>query len=351
MTAGFGLDHLPYGVVDGHCVVRYEDHVLDLSTVPGLPPVFDCPTLNRFLALGRPVWEDVREKVTRVLEAGTVELRRDRRAASCRSRSATTSTSTPRSSTRPTSGASSARTTRSRPPGRRCRSATTAAPARSSSPAPRSCARTGCGRATAPPRSWTSSSSSGSSPGPASRSATRSAPPTCASTSSASCSSTTGARATSSASSTARSARSWASRSRPRSRPGSRRWPRWSPTWCPPASRTREPDDYLRTDGDWALDIALEVDVNGEIDHARQRPPPVLDVPAAARARDRQRRGRAPRRPVRLRARSPAPSPARHGCLLEAGTGFLADGDTVTLRGRAGTIELGAVRGTIVSEP
>src|ERR1700754_3010095 len=71
---GFGLDHLPYGVVDGHCVVRYEDHVLDLSTVPGLPPVFDHPHLNHFLALGRPVWEDVREKVTRVLEAGTVEL-------------------------------------------------------------------------------------------------------------------------------------------------------------------------------------------------------------------------------------------------------------------------------------
>jgi len=74
MSTGFGLDHLPYGVVDGHCVVRYEDHVLDLSTVPGLPPVFDGPTLNRFLALGRPVWEDVREQVTRVLEAGTATL-------------------------------------------------------------------------------------------------------------------------------------------------------------------------------------------------------------------------------------------------------------------------------------
>jgi fumarylacetoacetase len=73
-VSGFGLDHLPYGVIDGHCVVRYEDHVLDLSTVPGLPPVFDQPSLNRFLALGRASWEDVRERVTRVLEAGTVEL-------------------------------------------------------------------------------------------------------------------------------------------------------------------------------------------------------------------------------------------------------------------------------------
>ncbi len=137
MTSGFGLDHLPYGVVDGHCVVRYEDHVLDLSTVPGLPPVFDGPTLNRFLALGRPVWEDVRETVTRVLEAGHRRARRDRRAASCRSPSATTSTSTPRSSTPRTSGASSGPTvTRCRRRGARCRSATTAAPARSSSPAP-----------------------------------------------------------------------------------------------------------------------------------------------------------------------------------------------------------------------
>ena len=49
---GFGLDHLPYGVVDGRCVVRYGDHVVDLSSVDGLPPVFDGPTLNPFLASG-----------------------------------------------------------------------------------------------------------------------------------------------------------------------------------------------------------------------------------------------------------------------------------------------------------
>ncbi|RKQ91571.1 fumarylacetoacetate hydrolase [Solirubrobacter pauli] len=72
--SGFGLDHLPYGVVGGRCVVRYEDQVLDLSTVPGLPPVFDEPSLNRFLALGRSAWEDVREQITRVLEAGTADL-------------------------------------------------------------------------------------------------------------------------------------------------------------------------------------------------------------------------------------------------------------------------------------
>ena len=36
--------------------------------------------------------------------------------------------------------------------------------------------------------------------------------------------------------------------------------------------------------------------------------------------------------------------------LLESGAGYLADGDTVTLRGRAGSVELGAVRGTIVGD-
>jgi fumarylacetoacetase len=72
--SGFGLDHLPYGIVDGHGAVRVGDETLDLRTVPGLPPVFDGPTLNPFLALGRPAWEDVRERVTRVLEAGTVTL-------------------------------------------------------------------------------------------------------------------------------------------------------------------------------------------------------------------------------------------------------------------------------------
>jgi fumarylacetoacetase len=71
----FGLDNLPYGVVGGRCVVRYEDSVLELSSVPGLPPVFDGPSLNPFLALGRAAWEETRARVISVLEAGTVDLR------------------------------------------------------------------------------------------------------------------------------------------------------------------------------------------------------------------------------------------------------------------------------------
>ncbi|HET6549362.1 MAG TPA: fumarylacetoacetate hydrolase family protein [Solirubrobacter sp.] len=72
--SGFGLDHLPYGVVDGRCVVRYGDGIVDLTTVPGLPPVFGGPTLNAFLALGRPAWEETRARLIDVLAAGDAEL-------------------------------------------------------------------------------------------------------------------------------------------------------------------------------------------------------------------------------------------------------------------------------------
>jgi fumarylacetoacetase len=70
-VSGFGLDNLPYGVVGGRCVVRYGDALLPLD---GLDDVFSGPTLNPFLALGRLGWETIRERVARVLEAGSVDL-------------------------------------------------------------------------------------------------------------------------------------------------------------------------------------------------------------------------------------------------------------------------------------
>jgi fumarylacetoacetase len=71
VSTGFGLDNLPYGVVEGRCVVRYGDHVLPLDR---LDPLFAGPTLNPFLAAGRPKWEAVRERILAVLEAGSVDL-------------------------------------------------------------------------------------------------------------------------------------------------------------------------------------------------------------------------------------------------------------------------------------
>jgi fumarylacetoacetase len=66
---GFGLDNLPYGVVGGRCVVRYGDALLPLTG-----PLFAGPTLNPFLAAGRAVWERTRAEVTRRLESGNADL-------------------------------------------------------------------------------------------------------------------------------------------------------------------------------------------------------------------------------------------------------------------------------------
>ena len=304
----------------------------------GLPEgcLESAPVLNPLLALGRPAWSALRARVTELLRAGGREpgaarsSRWPRPRASCRSAWATTSTSTPRSSTHPTSGACSARTpSRCCPTGATCRSATTGAPAPWSSRARRCAARTASSRPpsrTARPRSgrrggWTSSSSWASSPGPAARSARRSPPPRRASGSSASCSSTTGAPATYSAGSTNRSVRSWASRSPPRSRPGSSRWRRSSRSACPRRRRTPNRSPYLRSDGDWALDVDLEVALAPEGGEERvvsrtnarglywTAPQQLAHATANGAAR-----GRATCSPP---ARSPARSPARYGSLIE----------------------------------
>jgi len=68
-VTGFGLDNLPYGVVGGRCVVRYGDQVMPLDG-----PLFDGPTLNPFLAAGRTVWEETRERVIARLESGNADL-------------------------------------------------------------------------------------------------------------------------------------------------------------------------------------------------------------------------------------------------------------------------------------
>ena len=66
---GFGLDNLPYGVVGGRCVVRFGDQLLPLEG-----PLFEGPTLNPFLAAGRTVWEQTREQVVARLESGNADL-------------------------------------------------------------------------------------------------------------------------------------------------------------------------------------------------------------------------------------------------------------------------------------
>ena len=117
----------------------------------------------------------------------------------------------------------------------------------------------------------------------------------------------------------------------------------------PAREQDPEPLPYLRTEGDWALDLALEVELNGERDQPRR-------TRAACTGRSRSssptRRSTAPpcaRATCSLSGTISGPTPGSEGSLIELGRPFLADGDTVVLRGAAGSVSFGEVRGTIVS--
>ncbi|GIH29673.1 putative fumarylacetoacetase [Acrocarpospora phusangensis] len=69
----FGLDNLPYGVFDDRVGVRYGDQVLDLAAALD-EDVFRAPSLNPFLALGRPAWQETRRRIQALLRAGTAHL-------------------------------------------------------------------------------------------------------------------------------------------------------------------------------------------------------------------------------------------------------------------------------------
>jgi fumarylacetoacetase len=110
------------------------------------------------------------------------------------------------------------------------------------------------------------------------------------------------------------------------------------------------PLPYLRVAGDWALDVALEVEVSGEVVSRGNARGLYWSVPqqlAHATA------GGAPVRPGDLFASGTisGASPGSEGSLLERGRGFLADGDEVVLRGSCGDgplVSFGEVRGTVL---
>jgi fumarylacetoacetase len=71
----YGIENLPYGVfstADGvrRIGVRLEDRVLDLSRALDDVPALRQPTLNPFLALGRPHWTAVRARIVDLIAAG-----------------------------------------------------------------------------------------------------------------------------------------------------------------------------------------------------------------------------------------------------------------------------------------
>jgi fumarylacetoacetase len=70
----YGLDNLPYGVFSGpdgvrRIGVRLDDHVLDVAAAVDDVPELRQPTLNPFLALGRPHWAAVRARVAGLIAA------------------------------------------------------------------------------------------------------------------------------------------------------------------------------------------------------------------------------------------------------------------------------------------
>jgi len=85
--SGFGLENLPYGVVAGadgrpRIAVRVGDHALDLAALVDAGLLNDptgalrAPTLNPFLALGRPSWAAVRARLRALLAAGNPDAAR-----------------------------------------------------------------------------------------------------------------------------------------------------------------------------------------------------------------------------------------------------------------------------------
>jgi fumarylacetoacetase len=108
------------------------------------------------------------------------------------------------------------------------------------------------------------------------------------------------------------------------------------------------PPAYLEAGRDWALDIDLEIELNGEVisrGNARslywtmpQQLAHATSNGASLRTGDLMATGTIS-----------GPTPGSEGSLIELTHGsFLDDGDEVVLRGRAGEIELGEVRGRVL---
>jgi fumarylacetoacetase len=107
-----------------------------------------------------------------------------------------------------------------------------------------------------------------------------------------------------------------------------------------------EPLDYLRVGRDWALDVDLEL---------------VLDRSVMTRCNARTLYWTGPQLLAHLTSNGTAVRPGdllatgtisapEPGSLIELGREFLADGDEVVIRGRAGAVELGEVRGRVLGQ-
>jgi fumarylacetoacetase len=115
---------------------------------------------------------------------------------------------------------------------------------------------------------------------------------------------------------------------------------------APAPPQKPEPLPYLRTAGDWAVDVDLEVELNGDVVSRVNARGLYWTFPqqlAHATVNG------AVARPGDLFASGTisGPLPGSEGSLIELGRPFLRDGDTVVLRGRSGGASFGEVRGTV----
>jgi fumarylacetoacetase len=105
-----------------------------------------------------------------------------------------------------------------------------------------------------------------------------------------------------------------------------------------------EPLEHLRVGRDWALDIELSLEWNGDV-VTRQNARTLYWTGPQLVAHLRSNGTRL--RPGDLLATGTISAP-EPGSLVELGRGFLADGDEVVICGRAGSVDLGDVRGRVL---
>jgi fumarylacetoacetase len=118
----------------------------------------------------------------------------------------------------------------------------------------------------------------------------------------------------------------------------------------PPPPQEPPPAPYLTAAQPWLLDVGLEVELNGAV-ISRPEAKGLYWTPAQMLAHLTVNGARLSAGDLVATGTISGAQPGSEGSLAEryGGARWLADGDEVVLRGRAGTIELGCVRGRIVA--
>ena len=117
-----------------------------------------------------------------------------------------------------------------------------------------------------------------------------------------------------------------------------------------PPAQNPVPAAYLCASSPWLLDVALEVEVNGEV-LSRPRARELYWAPAQMLAHMTVNGARLSAGDIFATGTISGAQPGTEGSLAELWRGerWLADGDEVVLRGRAGGVELGEVRGRVIA--